>query len=261
MLSAILVSGNSQRHMASVRKFNDFLKTEVGVNDIKVIGAAYYTTEEFKTELREHLQYIPPNCPTLLYYSGHGGIGHWGFNEDHQLDYKTLADIIKKCDFPILIVNDCCYAHSIANCFQAEGLDEKKFGVISASGEDSVSNSDNLLRVLLTFWRDHEVYAPQIVRIYEAGIIEIVRNLGRGRDFIRQIHIYPKWKGILDRLRYVFLDFFDSINGLVLNFPQRIMKFFKKDNNKNKEDGDFNETIYETKRWGLILDTHFFPKT
>jgi hypothetical protein len=257
MSTAILISGGSQRHMASANKLKGFLENADDVDDITMIGSAYLTDKELESELRKHLQTsATSDSPVLLYYSGHGTIGYWSFNEDHNLSYVTLANMLKEFTSPILVVNDCCHAHSIADYFQAEGLDDKKIGVISASSPDGSAYSGDLLRVLLADWQNHKAHTPQPLREATESI-ELVTAFDSHRAFMRVIHIHPRWRGIVDHLKYAFLCTFDLVGDLILGLLQVISLFIKKIFERTKPPNNISSS-YESKRWGGILDSNFY---
>ena len=112
MRKAILLAGDESCFAENIRKFRDYLVKESGVYSISMIDASEGSNETFVNKFVHAISNIGSE-PTLILYNGHGLSGSWCYRSGVCLEYKQIAKSLSSIRAPLMIINDCCYAHSI----------------------------------------------------------------------------------------------------------------------------------------------------
>jgi hypothetical protein len=97
--------------------------------------------------------------PLVIYYTGHGLPDRWLFSEKISFSYKKLAWIFSKRKEPLLIINDCCYAMSLARHFKHLKCKHLLIGIVMKEIE-ALSNK-RIIKEILKFWRARKPANPK----------------------------------------------------------------------------------------------------
>lgn len=86
MPQALLIAGDSKRHLLGLLALRNYLQHEAGVKDVCLIRGAYLDKRELELVLGPLLS-METDDPLLLAYHGHGGKDGWWFNDENVFCY------------------------------------------------------------------------------------------------------------------------------------------------------------------------------
>lgn len=164
MTNACMVVGNSYQSLKSSESFGAYLTARAGVDAIDWIKAGYISADECLLRLRGIFE-SAAGVPMLLYYNGHGGKLGWGISDGIIVGYRDIAKIILEYSGQVLVVNDCCYAHGLADALEAQNADTTgRVGVLAASRSNRYTYGSSFTDTVLADWEYGKVYRTKLVR-------------------------------------------------------------------------------------------------
>src|SRR5512135_2273910 len=143
MSHAIIVVGNERRFVAEARAFARYLGERARCERVSVLEGAYLAPDELEARLRGAIGDVPRDDAALVAYFGHGARGAWSYALEHQekylcFGYARLAAALARHPGPLVIVNDCCHAESLAPHLERAGISPDRCLLISACRADEV---------------------------------------------------------------------------------------------------------------------------
>lgn len=162
MPQALLIAGDSKRHLLGLLALRNYLRHEAGVKDVRLIRGAYLDKREFKAVLGPLLS-METDDPLLLAYHGHGGKDGWWFNDENVFNYwQDLGRRLKESPRRVLIINDCCHSRSFLKAFPRDSVLMERIGVVPSVTEDKQSSAGLVPRIIEA-WRRREDYDGGVV--------------------------------------------------------------------------------------------------
>ncbi len=151
MSQAILIAGNCQRFSETTGDLRSFLVHESGAKVIREMRTAY-GCDEFLTYRLERAFAKRTKEPLLLLYCGHGATDGWALDDMRRLPYERLTKLLAVGRRPVMIVNDCCHAMSLAGEFEAQKISPERVSLIAACDWDATTRG-GLVDRLIACWR------------------------------------------------------------------------------------------------------------
>jgi len=245
MPHAIIVVGNERRFAEEARAFAGYLRERAGCERVSVLEGAYLAPKELEARLRDAIGAIPREEPALIAYFGHGAKGAWSYALEHQkrylsFGYAELAAELARHHGPLVIVNDCCHAESLAPHLERAGIGPDRCLLISACRADDVIGPGTGKEVAAE-WSESRVFETIREQVCEIDMRPYTPPLS--------VRAGRRWKNARIRLRNMFLSKRASRpTYLFVNSPPNGW-------------AQHRETFKLTGlRWGAELDHHFFPK-
>lgn len=241
MAQAIVIAGYEKRHFDEVRRFRKYLLLHAGLKKVFFFATAYTDVSRLGKKLRTALTAIPSDEPLLLAYYGHGSELGWAINSKGGVfTYDMLIEMIKNCQSPILIVNDCCFSSALEVKLKEANVSPDTIGIISACGPGEFSYG-GLLQDACLHWYVKAVFLSKA----EDGIVWRIDDLG------------PPREEVTNRIQHYFSIFLHHISHRRFPIvPLRIIVHFPR-GSAGTEDTKGPEII--PRRWGAKLDECFFP--
>lgn len=246
MRRAILLAGSESRYSKNIGELRRYLVEESGIYCISTIDANEVGNEAFLNRFVHAISNIG-NEPTLILYNGHGLPDGWYYKPNTCFSYEQIVDILSSVRAPLMIINDCCHSHAIAEHLKMRRW-HSPIGLISASPFDQTSSSFN--DQVSDSWGRYKAFDP---KDYTQEIIYIgsITSLERKEKIIET----SKKKILLHKISKL-LHFFDS------GFPIYLLKtrITVGGDDEESEEETTKIVIKERPRWGAELDHYFFPQ-
>lgn len=101
----------------------------------------------------------------LVYYSGHGGVGCWAFNNnypDEKIGYSELEILFNKFTGRLVLINDCCHALAVQPYLKRAM--KKRYLLFGSSRKNMMGLSDiSVLGPILGAWILGKVAEPRVI--------------------------------------------------------------------------------------------------
>ncbi|OGN06533.1 MAG: hypothetical protein A2750_03510 [Candidatus Yanofskybacteria bacterium RIFCSPHIGHO2_01_FULL_45_42] len=147
---AIVIIGDDRRFLLESKEFLHFLTSELGLTDIRVIKTAYMNQGHFKQILKDAIYYGNIEKPMLMVYNGHAEKGGWKINDYNYFPYDELARVVAGYGGPLLIINSCCHAYSLASFLEC--LPPQEIGLLAAC-DTNQKEYDGFTEDIANSWR------------------------------------------------------------------------------------------------------------
>jgi hypothetical protein len=97
--------------------------------------------------------------PLVIYYTGHGFPSGWAFSTNVDLSYRSLIEILNKRLAPLIVINDCCFAMSMALSLKKMKCRHLLIGITMKNriGYDD----EGVIKEVLRFWRAKKLANPR----------------------------------------------------------------------------------------------------
>lgn len=286
MTRAIIIVGNSKRFLDEALFFKNFLE-EVGIHNTPIIETSYLGIREFTLKLSDMLEEgmrTTPHEPLLIVYTGHGGTTGWSLNDTEIFPYTTLIVLIKSYPAPVIIINSCCHSFSLAPYLERSGINKENASLIAAGDGETYQG---IIEDIIDTWKQMLPYEPSplpantaddkpkvVIHIVPSCKLFLAQAISLYRKIIRAI---KRWiVGLERRQQFVeeevinFWRYVGStlISWITLGKVSRVMLRIKIQLNDDvrfsiREVSVVSFTSHPPiygKRWGAILDHHFFPQ-
>lgn len=285
MPRAILIAGGAKRFLDEALTFKNYLDT-AGIYTI-LLETAYLGVREFTLKLADILEqykHDAPDEPVLLIFTGHGGKNGWDLDETEKFPYTTLIVLIKQNPMPLLIINTSCHSFSLAQLLEQPEISKERISLIATCDADE-EGYQGLLEDIADTWKKRTPYEPlpKPTETTDAEPEVVIRITLSFRLLCKQIaSLYGKWIRAIKRgivgldIRHQFVEeevvnFWPYIKSVFASWmtlgkvPRIRLRINVRLNEKfwirevsvvRAENG--HSPIYG-KRWGAILDGHFFP--
>ncbi len=203
-VSALLISGNEERHFNELKKFADYLIATAGVHPscVEYLSGRMDQNrnimehvDDFVHRARERRA----NEPFVIAYHGHGLPS--GFCPDGSpTSYQDLVDAVG-FDVPFVFINSCCYAGKAVEVFRDCRLLTRWGSVIAGSRSYELSYGTLFLDALLKSYEQKQPFRrKKISELRLAEIPQFPEDMSERTRFYTQ---HPTRLGIcLDSLLY-----------------------------------------------------------
>lgn len=278
MAQAMLIAGNSKRRFDEAVLFKNFLEERVGIVNIRLIFAAYTETEQIEKELKD---FLAIDEPAVLLYDGHGGRTGWCLDDARYLKYKTLTAIVKQRTQPLVVINSCCHSFSLVSYLETSQVSEQAVSIIASSSAEDVSYQ-GIVKAVIEAWNEQKPYQPPLeTPVADSDKHTAQPKLSRFYVFCGRARRY--WMCVPARLKsYIvngriphnycdeeILNFWEHLRSRILHritfgwapiITLRIrLTMGEEAFVLTVKEIDVSMRSLGAKRWGAILDYHFFP--